>query len=109
MFSKQFVALVFFVLQTLAAPSPFPSYRETRDSVPGRYIVTLKDSTDNLSGAPAIYSQLSPDSTVTHEWDIISGFAGSFTDDDVEFLKSHPDIETIEEDGYAHTQTVTTQ
>ena len=108
MFSKHFTALVSLVLPTLAAPSPLISVRDT-NSIPGRYIVTFKSDTDGFPGIPSIISNLSPYSKVTHEWDIISGFAGNFADADVEFLRSHPNIVSLEEDGYAHTQIVANQ
>lgn len=109
MFSKQFLTLVLFVLPTLAAPSPLTPIKKAKHSIPGRYIVTFKTNASNFSGVPSISNRLSPQSTVTHEWDVINGFAGDFCDDDVEFLRGHPNIVSIEEDGYAYTQTVATQ
>lgn len=109
MLFKRFVPLVFSFLPTLAAPSPLTSVRKTKNPVPGRYIVTYKNYNDSFPCTPSIFNKLSLHSNVTHEWDIISGFAGSFTDYDMEILRAHPNVVSIEEDGYAHTQTVATQ
>lgn len=109
MFSKRFATLVIFILPTLAAPSPLISIKKTENSIPGRYIVTFKGDTDGFFGIPSITSKLSPHSKVTHEWDVINGFAGNFADADLELLKGHPNVVSIEEDGYAHTQAIATQ
>jgi len=109
MFPGKFVALVLYILPALAAPSPLVSVKKTRDAVPGRYIVTFKNDVNRVAGISSIAKKISPQSEVTHEWDIINGFAGTFTDDDLELLRSNPDVASIEEDGYAHTQAVTTQ
>lgn len=109
MFSKWLVALIPFVIPTLSAPSPLIAVGKTKNAIPGRYIITFKNNTGNFAGVPSIASVLSSDSNITHQWDVISGFAGSFTDTDVELLRSHPNIMSIEQDGYAQTQTVATQ
>ena len=109
MVSKQFTTLVLFVLSTLAAPSPLVPIRKVNHPLPGRYIVTFKNDDSNSSSVTSITCNVSPDSNVTHQWDIINGFAGAFTDDDLEILRSHPNVVSIEEDGYAHTQATVTQ
>ena len=109
MFSKQFFALVLCVLPVLAAPSPLVPVKQTKDAIPGRYIVTFKNDVARVAGVSAVTSQISSQSKVTHQWDIINGFAGSFTAADLELLRANPNVATIEEDGYAHTQSVVTQ
>lgn len=105
MFSKQFIALVSFVISTLAAPSPRTPIRRADSSIPPRHIVILEDGT-NFSD---IFDKLTLDSTVTHSWDIVNGFAGNFPSDDIELLTSHPNVTSIEQDGDIYVQTVTTQ
>lgn len=105
MFSKQLVALFFCVLSVFAAPSPLVLVSKTADAIPGRYIVTFRDDVDHVSGVSSVTSKISPQSSITHEWDIINGLAGTFTDADLEVLKSDPNVASIEEDGRAHTQT----
>ena len=109
MFSKQFVALVLCVLPVLAAPSPLVTVTKTKSPVPGRYIVTFKNDVVHADGVSSVTSGISSQSTVTQQWNIINGFAGAFTDADLEVLRSNPNVASIEEDGLAHTQAVVTQ
>ena len=108
MFPRQF-AVTLCVLPALAVPSPLVSVKKSKNPIPGHYIVTLKDDVDHLAGISSFTSKVDSQSKVTHEWDIISGFAGTFTDADLESLRSHPNVVSTEEDGYAYTQTVVTQ
>lgn len=86
---------------TLALPvfaSPMPR-GETK------YIVKLKNSAAKSS----VLSKLNAKARITHEWDIIHGFAGNFDSTTLETLRSSPDVEYVEEDGVAHTTTAVTQ
>ena len=109
MFSKQLITVILCVLSALAALSPPVLVRRSQNPIPGRYIVTLKDDVDGVVGTSTFANKISRRSTITHEWDIIKGFAGSFTDADLESLRTHPNVASIEEDGYFHTQTSFTQ
>jgi len=109
MFSKQFVALVFCILPVLAAPSPLVTVKRAKNPVAGSYIVTFKNDVDRSAGVSSVTSGISSQSKVTREWDIISGFAGSFTDADLEVLRSNPNVASIEEDAIIHIQAVSTQ
>lgn len=106
---NQCVTLVLCVLPVLAAPSPLVSVKKTKNPIPGRYIVTFKNDVGRFVGVSSISRKINPQSKITHEWDIVNGFAGTFADADLEVLRSNPDVVSIEEDGYAHTQTVVTQ
>ncbi|KAF9642825.1 subtilisin-like protein, partial [Thelephora ganbajun] len=107
MFSKQFVALVLCVLPVLAAPSPLVPVKQTTDAIPGRYIVTFKDDISHADGVSSVTSKIGSQSKVTHDWGTaINGLAGAFTDADLELVRSNPNVASIEQDGYAHTQTV---
>ena len=109
MFSKQLVALILCVLPVLAAPSPLVTVKKTKDAIAGRFIVTFKNDVVHSAGVSSVTSGISSQSKVTQQWSIINGFAGAFTDDDVEVLRSNPNVASIEEDGLAHTQAVVTQ
>ena len=84
MFSKRFAALALCVLPVLAAPSPLVSVTETKDAVAGSYIVTFKDDVVHSDGLSSVTGGISSQSKITHKWNIINGFAGTFTDDDLE-------------------------
>ncbi|KAF9645854.1 serine protease [Thelephora ganbajun] len=89
--------------------SPLISVKKTKDAIPGRYIVTFKDSVDHDIGVSSVTSKIDSQSNVTHKWDFINGLAGSFTDVDLELLRSNPHVASIEEDGYVYTQVPTSQ
>ncbi|KAF9645176.1 serine protease [Thelephora ganbajun] len=89
--------------------SPLVSVEKTTDAIPGRYIVTFKDSVGHLDGVSSVTSKIAPQSNVTHQWGFINGLAGTFTDADLELLRSNPNVASIEEDGYVYTQDISTQ
>ena len=109
MLSKQFVALVLCVLQVLAAPSPLVAVKKAKNAIAGHYIVTFKNDIAHSAGVSSVTSAISSQSKVTHEWDIINGFAGAFTDTDLEVLRSNTNVASIEEDAFVYTQATTTQ
>ncbi|KAF9645695.1 serine protease [Thelephora ganbajun] len=109
MFSNQFVALVLCILPALAAPSPLVPVKKTTDAIPERYIVTFKRTVGHLDGVSSVTNNIGSQSKVTHQWGFINGLAGTFTDVDLEVLRSNPNVASIEQDGYAHTQSVVSQ
>ena len=107
---KQLIPVVLSVLPALAAPSPLVSVKKNKNPIAGRYIGTFKDDTDGFFGFSFLFNRISSHSGVTHdEWDILNSYAGTFSDADVELLRSLPNVASIEEDGYVHTQAITTQ
>ncbi|KAF9642310.1 serine protease [Thelephora ganbajun] len=86
--------------------SPLISIKKAKDAIPGRYIVTFKDSVAHDVGVSSVTDKIDSQSNVTHKWGFINGLAGAFTDADLELLRSHPDVASIEEDGHVHTQYV---
>lgn len=102
MFAKNLVVLALCVLSALSAPSPLINVQKAKEPIGGRYIVTLKEGADRKTNIGSV-------SSVTHEWDIINGFAGSFSADELETLRSNPDVLSIEEDGIVYTQATVTQ
>ena len=109
MFFKQLVAFVLCVLPVLAAPSPLITVQRAQNPIAGRYIVTFKSGVARSAGVSSVTSRISSQSKVTQQWDIINGFAGTFTDDDLEVLRANPNVAAIEEDGLVRTQAVSTQ
>lgn len=108
MLSKRFVAIVLCILPALAAPSLLVPITKNANPVPGRYIVTLKDGV-SLSLINSILDEISLLSKVTHKWNIVNAFAGSFTDVDLELLRAIPNIASIAQEGYFYTQATVTQ
>lgn len=104
MFSKQLFVFTFLLLQAFAAPFPLLTVSKVASPVPGRYIITLKDGISCSAHVNLIRSNImSTSSKVIHEFSIINGYAGKFSDDDLDKLRSHSDIASIEEDGISHT------
>ena len=101
MFSKNVAILALCTLPAFSAPSPLIKVRRAEEPVAGRYIVTLKDGVNREAHVRA--------RSTTHEWDIINGFAGTFSEAEVEDLRSNPDVAFIEEDGLVRTQAIVTQ
>lgn len=110
MFSKQFFALATLLLPAIAAPSPLITISKVANAVPGRFIITLKEGASRAAHVSSIQSKIaSTPSKITHEFNIINGYAGEFSADDLNELRAHPDIASIEEDGISHTLATKTQ
>ena len=78
--------------------------------VPGSYIITLKDGVSLASHVSSTQATIaSTASNITHEFDLINGYAGEFTDEDLNDLRSHPEIASIEQNSYTWIDGVTTQ
>ena len=83
---------------------------KTEKPIPGRYIITLKDDVSLASHVSSTQTTIaSTTSNITHEYDLINGYAGEFTDEDLKDLRSHPEIASIQEDGYTWLCDETTQ
>jgi len=80
------------------------------NAVPGRYIVTLKDNVPLAAHVSTTQASIaSSTSNITHEFNLINGYVGEFTDDDLNDLRSHPDIASIEQDSIGWLCDETTQ
>ena len=109
MFDRLF-ALAMLLLPVLSAPSPLLTISRVTNPVPDRYIITLKDGTSRADHVDSIRDKIaSTPCNVTHEYDIINGYAGKFSADVLNELRAHPEIASIEEDGIIHTCGLTTQ
>ena len=81
-----------------------------REPIPRRYIVTVKEGVTLASHTSSIQSSIeSTPSNITHEFDLINGYAGEFHEDDLAALRANPEIEAIEEDGISRTCTTSLQ
>lgn len=109
MFAKNLVILALCVLPAFSAPSPLVRVREAKEPISGRYIIMLKEGADRQANMDSLSGTVNGTSSITHEWDIINGFAGSFSAAEMEALKSNSDVLSIEEDGVVHTQANVTQ
>ena len=81
-------------------------------AIPGRYIITLKEGVSLAAHVSSTQTTFeSTPSNVTHKFGIINGYAGEFTEEDLEGLRSHEEIASIEEDSIVQTciNTVITQ
>ena len=110
MFSKQFFAFSTLLLPVLAVPSPLLTVSKVANATPNKYIITLKEGISRAAHLGSIQSEIaSTPSKITHEFDIINGYAGEFSTDNLNELRAHPDIASIEEDGISHTFDTKTQ
>ncbi|KAJ3576646.1 hypothetical protein NP233_g271 [Leucocoprinus birnbaumii] len=93
--------LASFVTSTLAAPAAtLHTVEGFAGEKTGRFLVTLKPGVTRSS----VLAQLGQSATVTHEWDLVNGFAGHLDDDALSSLRSNPDVANIAEDGIFWTQ-----
>ena len=77
---------------------------KTEKSTPGRYIITLKEDVSLAAHVSSTQASIaSTTSNITHELDIINGYAGEFTESDLDDLRANPEIDSIEEDGISRT------
>jgi len=103
MLSQQLFTLATLLLPVLAVPSPLLTVSKIANAIPGRYIVTLKEGVSRATHVISIKGK------ITHEFNIINGYAGVFSADQLNELRVNPDIVSIEEDGISHTFTTRTQ
>jgi len=79
-------------------------------AIPGRYIVTLKEGVSLATHVSSTQASIaSTPSNITHEFDLINGYAGELTEDDLNDLRANPEIASIEEDSIVQTCSVITQ
>ncbi|KAJ3576376.1 hypothetical protein NP233_g467 [Leucocoprinus birnbaumii] len=103
-FSSAFAALSLFVATSLSAPTALHTVETFDGETTGRHIVTLKEGVSKAS----LIAQIKQNATITHEFDIINGFAGHLDEDTLNALRANPDVELIAEDGIMHTMVTQT-
>jgi len=73
-------------------------------AIPGKYIITLKEDVPLAAHVSSIETSIaSTPSNITHDLRLINGYAGNFCEDDLNELRAHPEIDSIEEDGTCQT------
>jgi len=73
-------------------------------AIPGKYIITLKEGVSLAAHVSSTQASIaSTPSNITHELDIINGYAGEFSEDDLNDLRANAEIDSIEEDGTVQT------
>ncbi|KAG6908317.1 hypothetical protein DXG01_005293 [Tephrocybe rancida] len=85
------------VAPVLATPAPLRTVERFNGETTGKFIVKLKEGVSKSDVLASL------NVNVTHEWDLIHGFAGELSDDAVNTLRASPDVEYITEDGIVHT------
>jgi len=88
----------------MSSESSLIAISEVERPIPGRYIITLKDDADFGPHVSSVQTSIEPTpSNITHQYSIINGYAGDFTEAELNDLRAHPEIATIEQDGISYT------
>jgi cerevisin len=99
----QWFSLTLSVLTVLhsvfAVPTTLHTIEKYAGETTGRHVIQLKPGFDKAR----LVQQMKKAGNVTHEWDIVNGFAGHFDDDTLNVLRADPNVELISEDGIVHT------
>ncbi|KAM6496331.1 serine protease [Amanita muscaria] len=103
-FNSVALALLALVVPVLCIPTGLLTVESANGQTSGKYIVTLKKGVNKAD----LFSQAKT-FNVTHEWDIINGFAGHCDDSTLDYLRAHSDVESIAEDGIASLDNVLVQ
>ena len=110
MVPKKFLTiLALYLFPAFSIPFPNTTIGRTKEPIPGQYIVILRDGVDRKAYTDTFPRRADGTSSITHEWNIINGFAGDFSRRELEGLMSHPDIVSIEKDGPVRPKAATTQ
>lgn len=108
-----FASLALLLAPALAAPTALKTVEKAAgDKKEGSYIVTLAAGVSKSSHLDALRKKLGADDSITHtEWDshVLNGFAATLSPAIVDFLRAHPEVARIEEDGIVHTFATVTQ
>jgi len=79
-------------------------------AIPGRYIITLKEDVSLAAHISSTQASIaSTPSYIIHELDLINGYAGEFSEGDLNDLRANQEIASIEQDSTVQTSSVLTQ
>lgn len=110
MLPNRLLALASLFLPALAMPFPLVAISRAANPVPRRYIVTLKEGISRSAHVSSIQSNIQSTSTkITHEFEIINGYAAELSTNDLNELRADLDVASIEEDSIFHTFDTKTQ
>lgn len=108
-----FAALALLVAPVFASPVQLKTVETAAGpKKTGSYIVTLSQGVSKNKHIQALLKHLASEDSVTHgDWDsrVINGFAAKLGPAALNFLRAHPEVARIEEDGIFTTQATTTQ
>ncbi|KAG6918458.1 hypothetical protein DXG01_014335 [Tephrocybe rancida] len=102
-FSTAVFTALALVLPALAAPRSALQVEKYNGETTGKYIVMLKPGIAKAAFLNAT------NTTATHEWDVINGFAGEIDATKLDELLANGDVESISEDGIMYALGVTTK
>lgn len=97
--SSSLAILVLLTTSVVGAPATLHPVQGFAGETTGRYLVTLKPGI----GKSGLVNQIKRNATVTHQWDLVNGFAAHLDEDTLNNLRANPDVESISEDGIVHT------
>ncbi|KAF9459646.1 serine protease [Collybia nuda] len=92
------------IAPTFAGTTSLRAVEKYDGKVTGKFIVKLKDGASKAT----VIQQLKANA-ITHEWQVLNGFAADLSVDEVNLLRSSPDVELVSEDGIMHTTATITQ
>jgi cerevisin len=98
-FSLSVSSVALLVASALDMPTALYPIETFDGETTGKHIVTLKLGVNKDDLLKTLEAKV----TVTHEWDVIKGFAAEFDDGTLEELRANPDIKNIAEDGLMDT------
>ncbi|KDR86145.1 hypothetical protein GALMADRAFT_261704 [Galerina marginata CBS 339.88] len=100
----QLFSLAILAVTALGAVTPLHAVEKFNGPTSGRFIVKVKDGISKASVLQKIHAS----GSITHDWDILNGFAGHLDDAALATLRASPDVEFVAEDGIMHTMTTQT-
>ncbi|XP_006464047.1 serine proteinase 2 [Agaricus bisporus var. bisporus H97] len=103
-FSLSFAALALLVASALGAPTAIHSIETFDGETSGKHIITLKQGVKKED----LFKNLKAKVSVSHEWEVINGFAAEFDEETLNELRANPNVESITEDGLMHTMSTQT-
>ncbi|KAG5651221.1 hypothetical protein H0H81_009433 [Sphagnurus paluster] len=81
-----------------ATPTTLRTVEKFNGKTSGKYIVKLKEGVSKSK----VFSQLKG-AKITHDWQVVHGFAGALDEEALNTLRASPDVEYIAEDGIVTT------
>ncbi|KAF7761567.1 hypothetical protein Agabi119p4_9559 [Agaricus bisporus var. burnettii] len=103
-FLLPFGTLALLVATALGVPTALHTIQAFDGETTGKHIITLKQGVKKEN----LFRNLKAKVSVSHEWEVINGFAGEFDEETLNEFRANPDIESITEDGVMHAMTTQT-
>ncbi|XP_006464052.1 serine proteinase [Agaricus bisporus var. bisporus H97] len=103
-FSLSFATLALLVASAVGAPAAIHSIETFDGETTGKHIIMLKEGVKKED----LFANFKAKVAVSHQWELINGFAGEFDEETLNELRANPNVESITEDGLMHTMTTQT-